>query len=59
MRLDHGQTLRLRIAGHDLAPVPLPGLVHDPGRGTCHFSVWSGGTYDSQLMLPLRPLQPR
>jgi uncharacterized protein len=59
MRLERGQTLRLRIAGYDLAPVPLPGLVHDPAKGTSRFSIWGGGAYDSQIMLPLRSLQSR
>jgi uncharacterized protein len=55
LRLEKGQTLRLHIAGHDLAPLPLPGIEHDPGRGNRCFSVWSGGAYDSQLLLPLQP----
>jgi uncharacterized protein len=59
LRLERGQTLRLRIASCDLAPVPLPGLKHDEGKGSGCFSVWSGGEYDSQLLLPLRPVERR
>jgi hypothetical protein len=57
LRLERGQTLRLHIAAHDLAPVPLPGLIHDPAKGNGRFSVWCGGSYDSYLALPLRTLQ--
>lgn len=54
-RLERGQTLRLRIAGHDLAPKAFPGLVRLPPRGTGRFSVWCGGAYGSHLWLPLVP----
>jgi uncharacterized protein len=54
MKLERGETLRLTIAGHDLVPVPLPGLKHDPVHGTGHFSIWSGGAHDSHLLVPLR-----
>jgi uncharacterized protein len=56
MRLRRGDTLRLIVAGHDLVPTPLPGLKHDPVRGSGHFSIWSGGEHDSHLLVPLRPL---
>jgi uncharacterized protein len=55
MRLKRGDTLRLIVASHDLVPTPLPGLKHDPVRGSGRFSIWSGGKYDSHLLVPLRP----
>jgi predicted acyl esterase len=54
MRLQRGDTLRLWVAGHDLVPTPLPGLKHDPVRGSGRFSIWSGGEHDSHLLVPLR-----
>jgi predicted acyl esterase len=53
MRLEPGETLRLRIAGHNLVPIPLPGLRFAPPKGGGHFSVWCGGVYDSHLLTPL------
>ena len=37
-RLQAGQTLRLRIAGRDLVPKALPGVVPAPTRGACRSS---------------------
>lgn len=54
-RLEAGQTLRLRIAGHDLVPKALPGVVPAPPRGHSRFSIWCGGRYPSHLWLPLVP----
>jgi uncharacterized protein len=58
MRLRRGETLRLWVAGHDLVPTPLPGLKHDPVRGSGRFSIWSGGEHDSHLLVPLRTKTP-
>ncbi len=54
MRLRPGEALRLRIAGYNLVPVPLPGLKPAPPRGNGCFSIWCGGAYDSHLFIPLR-----
>jgi uncharacterized protein len=54
MRLRAGQTLRLRIAGHNLSPIPLPEVTKQPPRGSGRFSVWSGGHFDSALFVPMR-----
>ena len=52
-RLDRGQTLRLRVAGHDLVPNVLPDVKPAPPRGTACFSIWCGGEFDSHALLPL------
>ena len=54
MRLRPGDTLRLRIAGYNLVPIPLPRLKPAPPRGNACFSIWCGGDYDSHLFTPLR-----
>jgi predicted acyl esterase len=50
-----GETLRLRVAGHNLAPIPLPSVKSAPPRGR-GFALWCGGSYDSRLSAPLRPV---
>lgn len=58
-RLERGQTLRLRVAGHDLVPNVLPDVKPAPPRGKARFSIWCGGAFDSHAWLPLtRQLTP-
>ncbi len=54
MHLRRGDTFRLWVAAHDLVPTPLPGLKHDPVRGSGRFSIWSGGPHDSHLLVPMQ-----
>jgi predicted acyl esterase len=58
-KLEAGQKLRLRIAGHDLAPKALPGVVPAPPRGHSRFSIWCGGACPSHLWVPLVPVRSK
>ena len=54
LKLHQGETLRLRIAGRTLTPIPLEGLKHDAPRGSARFSIWCGEQYDSHWLVPMR-----
>jgi predicted acyl esterase len=56
LKLSRGETLRIRIAGRNLAPIPLKGLKHDEPKGSAKFSIWCGGKFDSHLLMPLRSI---
>jgi len=50
-----GETLRLRVAGHNLAPIPLASVKSAAPRGR-GVAIWCGGSYDSRLSALLRPV---
>jgi uncharacterized protein len=52
-KLQRGQTLRLRISGHNLSPVPMADVPVAPPRGSGRYTVWVGGTCHSHLLCPL------
>ena len=56
MRWHAGEQLRLIVAGHNLTPIPLPGIKPPLLRSKGEHIIHTGGNYDSHLLVPVIPL---
>jgi predicted acyl esterase len=55
MRWRAGEQLRVVVAGHNLSPAPLPGIAPPKLVNRGKHLIYTGGRYDSHLLLPVTP----
>ena len=53
MRWHKGEQLRLIVAGYNLTPVPLPGIIPPELRNRGEHILHTGGRFDSHLLVPV------
>ena len=57
-KFEKGETLRVVVQGHDIYTDALPRLPfarHEETRNQGSHVLWTGGRYDSHLLIPLQP----